>query len=74
MVKSIEALELAKTYDGIRVVDGFSFSVEAGKVFGLLGPNGAGKTTTFRMLTGLVTPTSGSARVPSHDIVDLLAG
>jgi ABC-2 type transport system ATP-binding protein len=68
MANTIEALELAKTFDGHRAVDGISFSVEAGKIFGLLGPNGAGKTTTIRMLTGLVTPTSGSARVLGRNI------
>ncbi len=50
-------------------VDGISFSVTAGEVFGLLGPNGAGKTTTIKMLCTLLTPTSGTARVAGHDVV-----
>ena len=50
-------------------VDGISFEIEAGEVFGLLGPNGAGKTTTVKMLTTLLIPTSGTARILGHDIV-----
>ena len=47
----------------LRAVDGVSFRVAAGEVYGLLGPNGAGKTTTLRMLLGLLTPTAGYAAI-----------
>ena len=53
----------------LRAVDGLSFDVQKGAIFGLLGPNGAGKTTTLRVLTTLVRPTSGHVRVMSHDVV-----
>jgi ABC-2 type transport system ATP-binding protein len=53
----------------VRAVDGLSFSVRRGEIFGLLGPNGAGKTTTLRILTTLVRPTSGSATVLGCDVV-----
>lgn len=51
-----------------RAVDGVTFSVAPGRIYGLLGPNGAGKTTTLRMLSGLLTPTSGSARLAGFDV------
>ncbi|MEE8169813.1 MAG: ABC transporter ATP-binding protein, partial [Phycisphaerae bacterium] len=51
-----------------RAVDGLSFRVMPGTIYGLLGPNGAGKTTTLRMISGLVSPTSGTARVNGHDV------
>lgn len=51
-----------------RAVDDVSFSVEPGRIYGLLGPNGAGKTTTLRMLSGLLTPTSGIARLNGFDV------
>jgi ABC-type multidrug transport system ATPase subunit len=54
---------------GARAVDGLSFDVPRGAIFGLLGPNGAGKTTTLRILTTLVRPTSGRAVVLGHDVV-----
>ena len=53
----------------IRAVDGLSFEVARGSLFGLLGPNGAGKTTTLRILTTLLAPTSGFVRVAGHDPV-----
>ncbi len=59
---------LTKHYDSLRAVDGISFSVKAGEIFGLLGPNGAGKTTTVRMMTGVITPTSGSITILGKDI------
>jgi ABC-2 type transport system ATP-binding protein len=69
MTKAIEVSRLGKAYDGVVAVDGISFEVEAGDVFGFLGPNGAGKTTTIRMLTGLSRPTAGSARVLGYEII-----
>lgn len=65
----IEAESLVKTYGDIQAVDGVSFSVKEGEIFAFLGPNGAGKSTAVQMLTTLVRPTSGSARVNGFDVV-----
>src|SRR3954462_4334504 len=54
---------------GVRAVDGIELSVEPGEIYGFLGPNGAGKSTTVLMLTTLLPPTAGTARVAGHDIV-----
>lgn len=51
-----------------RAVDGLTFTVQEGQVYGLLGPNGAGKTTTLRILSGLMSPTAGMAVVAGHDV------
>lgn len=51
-----------------RAVDGLSFRVQAGEIYGLLGPNGAGKTTALRMISGLLTPTAGTARLNGFDV------
>ena len=51
---------VTKYYDKVKAVDDLSFTVNDGEIFGLLGVNGAGKTTTFRMIIGLLEPTSGS--------------
>lgn len=67
--KAIEAQELTQDYSGLRALDGISFTVEPGEIFGFLGPNGAGKTTTIRILTGQLSPTSGTARVMGYDVV-----
>jgi ABC-2 type transport system ATP-binding protein len=68
-VQAIQAQNLTRNYNGVRAVDGISFSVGPGEIFGFLGPNGAGKTTTIKMLTGQLRPTSGSAQVMGHDVV-----
>ena len=65
----IEAQNLTKRYNGTVVVNGISFSVARGEIFGLLGPNGAGKTTTILMLLGLSDISDGQARVLGHDPV-----
>ncbi|HEX4262865.1 MAG TPA: ATP-binding cassette domain-containing protein [Verrucomicrobiae bacterium] len=65
----IEVENLVKRFGDFVAVKGVSFSVQHGEVFGLLGPNGAGKSTLIRMLTTLVPPTSGAARVNGFDIV-----
>ncbi len=67
---AIKARDLTRDYDGLRAVDGISFAVEPGEIFGFLGPNGAGKTTTIRMLTGQLRPTFGKAWVAGCDVVD----
>jgi ABC-2 type transport system ATP-binding protein len=68
-MKAIEVQNLTRNYNGLRAVDGISFNVEPGEIFGFLGPNGAGKTTTIRMLTGQLLPTSGMAKVAGCDVV-----
>ena len=65
----VEVVDLHKRYGEIKAVDGISFTVRAGEIFGLLGHNGAGKTTTIRMLTGRTRPTDGQARVAGFDVV-----
>ena len=66
--KAIEANELVRDFGKTRAVDGVSFDVAAGEVFGFLGPNGAGKTTTVRMLTTLLEPTSGRVVIGGFDV------
>jgi ABC-2 type transport system ATP-binding protein len=65
----VEVRQLTKKFGDFVAVNSLSFSVEHGEVFGLLGPNGAGKSTLIRMLTTLVPPTSGTARINSFDVV-----
>jgi daunorubicin resistance ABC transporter ATP-binding subunit len=65
----IQVTDLVKVYaGGTRAVDGISFRIEAGELFGFLGPNGAGKTTTIRILATLLKATAGSARVAGFDV------
>ena len=64
----IETENLTKKFGDLIAVDGVSFKVEEGEVFGFLGPNGAGKTTTVRMLCCLISKTSGEARIADYDV------
>ena len=66
---AIDVLQIVKTFGDFTAVKGISFAVEPGEIFGLLGPNGAGKSTLIRMLTTLLKPTTGTARVNGFDIV-----
>ena len=65
---SIEVKSLTKKFGGFTAVDGVSFEVGRGSIFGFLGANGAGKSTTIRMLCGLLDPTSGTATVGGFDV------
>ncbi len=64
----IEIKQLVKRFGPFTAVDGVSFGVQKGEVVGFLGPNGAGKSTTMKMVTGYLTPTSGTASVAGHDV------
>src|ERR671917_1142066 len=69
-VPAIEATELVREFKkGPRAVDGIDLHVDPGEVYGFLGPNGAGKSTTVHMLTTLLPPTAGTARVGGFDVV-----
>jgi ABC-2 type transport system ATP-binding protein len=65
---AIDAADLTRRFGAFTAVDGITFNVRAGEVFGFLGANGAGKTTAIRMLTGLLAPSSGRATVAGHDV------
>ncbi len=65
---AVEARNLVKLYGVVHAVDGVSFQVQAGEIFGFLGANGAGKTTTLRMLCGLIRPTAGTALIDGFDV------
>ncbi|ANQ48146.1 ABC transporter ATP-binding protein [Flammeovirga sp. MY04] len=68
MEKIIEAHELTKKFGEFKAVNKISFDVKKGEIFGFLGANGAGKSTAMRMLTGLLSPTSGAASVAGFDV------
>jgi ABC-2 type transport system ATP-binding protein len=65
----LETEKLTRRFGTLTAVDALTISVDAGEVFGLLGPNGAGKTTAIKMLTTLLPPTSGKAKVAGFDII-----
>src|SRR5438046_5667416 len=65
----IEAEGLTKDFNDFRAVDNVTFTVDAGSVLAVLGPNGAGKTTTVRMLTSILAPTSGWAKIDGHSVL-----
>jgi ABC-2 type transport system ATP-binding protein len=66
---AIKVENISKRFGTLQAVNGVSFTVQKGEIFGLLGPNGAGKSTLIRMMTTLVPPTSGTAVVADHDII-----
>src|SRR5262245_14517723 len=68
-MNAIDVRAVVKTFGAFTAVNGITFAVEEGEIFGLLGPNGAGKSTLIRMLTTLLPPTAGTALVNGFDIV-----
>lgn len=66
---AIQARGLRRTFGKLVAVDGLDLEVQPGEIFGLVGPDGAGKTTTMRMLTGILSPTAGRAKVSGCDVV-----
>jgi len=69
VTSAIVASELVRYYGDLLAVDHVNFEVQQGEIFGYLGPNGAGKTTTIKILTGLLKPSEGTARVGGYDIL-----
>lgn len=69
MEKVLEVKELSKQYTKVLAADKISFDIEKGEIFALIGPNGAGKTTTIRMISTLLTPTSGDAIINGYSVV-----
>ena len=67
---AIELIGLGKDYGPKRALQDVSLTVAKGEVFGYVGPNGAGKTTTIKILTGLIRPTSGDARVAGFSVLE----
>ena len=67
---AVEAKNVVKNFGEIRALDGLSFNVRQGEIYGLIGPNGAGKTTALRVTSTLLLPTSGTVMVFGHDVVD----
>ena len=70
MSVAVEVNELVKTFGEVRALDGLSFRVNTGEIYGLIGPNGAGKTTALRIAATLLLPTAGSVKVFGHDVAD----
>ncbi len=69
---AIEITNLQKSFGSFQAVQGISFTVEEGEIFSLLGPNGAGKSTTISMLSGLLQPSGGDARIMGHSVLNEL--
>jgi len=65
---AVEAMDVVKVFGSIHALDGLSFSLKPGEIFGLIGPNGAGKTTALRIVSTLLLPTSGSVKVFGLDV------
>jgi lipopolysaccharide export system ATP-binding protein len=71
ILRTLQTLEISKSYNGRRVVDNVSVRVEQGEVVGLLGPNGAGKTTSFYVIVGLISPDAGCVLLDEEEITKL---
>ena len=69
MSYAVDAKSLVKQFGAIRALDGLSFNIKPGEIYGLIGPNGAGKTTTLRIVSTLILPTSGEVTVFGLDAV-----
>jgi len=69
MSMAVKAQSLVKVFGNIKALDNLTFQVKPREIYGLIGPNGAGKTTALRVISTLILPTSGSARVFGHDVV-----
>jgi ABC-2 type transport system ATP-binding protein len=67
---AVESGELVKVFGEVTALDGLSFQIMKGEIYGLIGPNGAGKTTALRITSTLLLPTSGTVKVFGHDVVD----
>ncbi len=71
MAALLEVSNLSKSFGGLVAVDGISFSLEPGQIFGLIGPNGSGKTTTLNLIAGVLQPDRGQVRVLGNDVTSL---
>lgn len=69
MDHAVEVKQLKKRFGDLTAVNGITFHIEKGEIFGLLGPNGSGKSTTIRMICGVITPTDGGGQVLGYDII-----
>jgi ABC-2 type transport system ATP-binding protein len=70
MSATLRVMNLTKVFNGVTAVNNISFSAAQGEVVGFLGPNGAGKSTTMKMITGFLSPTSGTAYIGGYDILE----
>jgi len=69
MSARLDVVDIGKTFGGLKALNGLSFSIEPGQIFGLIGPNGAGKTTAFNVISGVLRPSRGDIRLDGESIV-----
>ena len=70
MALAVEVSNVVKVFGNVRALDGLSFTVKPGEIYGLIGPNGAGKTTALRIISTLLLPTEGTVKVFGLDVVE----